>query len=75
MTALYETFSDRNKWLQQGVVNNRPTRQRDDLTCVVDLPEALGSSEYIPPDGFDVDPVSQSARTLIYFQDLKGCSL
>ena len=48
----------------------RPTRQHDDLTCVVDLPEALACS-YVPPDGFDADPVSQSARTLIYVQVLE----
>lgn len=47
--------TDSRKWMQQGVAT-RPLREPSEVTCVTDLPQAVGAA-YVPPAGFDCEPV------------------
>ena len=58
MTEDEATAEDRRRWMQQGVAT-RPVREPSELTCVTELPAAVGGAAYVPPAGFDCEPLHQ----------------
>jgi hypothetical protein len=52
--------ADRRKWMQQGVAT-RPVREPSEVTCVTELPQAVGPA-YVPPAGFDCEPVREKGQ-------------
>ena len=57
--------SDRHKWMQKGVSEQLAERDVSELACVSELPEAVGGyAEYVPPDGFDCEPVASLCDSL-----------
>lgn len=58
MLALENDSGDRQRWMQKGVSHQPAERDVNDLSCVSELPDAVGSyAEYVPPEGFDCEPV------------------
>ena len=51
-----------HRWLQKGVAEQPAERQ---MACVAaaELPEVVAGSEYVPPAGFDCEPVRERSLT------------
>ena len=59
-----DTAEDRKRWMQQGV-SQRSVREPSDINCVTQLPDAVGGASYVPPPGFDCEPVQGPTAALL----------
>jgi hypothetical protein len=61
---------DRHRWLQKGVAEQPAERQVSELACVTaaELPEVVAGSAYVPPAGFDCEPVpgARERRAVVF---------